>query len=153
MASKKTRTTQKGTRRIQNKSNSNYLVGFLKEISVKFLEMILMVKLFHWKTHSYATHKATDELYDKLNGHVDNFIEILLGKTGSRIDLMSQKNIRLMDLNSQESLKKEIGYFKSYLINLDNNKAMKSMSNNDLYNIRDEILGDLNQFLYLLTFK
>jgi hypothetical protein len=38
------------------------------------LEMIMMVKLFHWKTHSYATHKATDELYSKLNEHVDQFI-------------------------------------------------------------------------------
>jgi hypothetical protein len=26
------------------------------------------------------------------------------------------------------------------------------MTNTDLLNIRDEILGDLNQFLYLLTF-
>jgi hypothetical protein len=27
------------------------------------------------------------------------------------------------------------------------------ISNTDLFNIRDTILGDLNQFLYLLTFK
>jgi len=27
------------------------------------------------------------------------------------------------------------------------------MTNTDLLNIRDEILGDMNQFLYLLTFK
>jgi hypothetical protein len=66
---------------------------------------------------------------------------------------MNQKNIRLIDLSSQENLKKEVYKFKSYLISLDNNKAMKTMSNTDLYNIRDTILGDLNQFLYLLTFK
>jgi hypothetical protein len=30
---------------------------------------------------------------------------------------------------------------------------MHIMSNSDLYNIRDEILGDLNQTLYLLTFR
>ena len=27
------------------------------------------------------------------------------------------------------------------------------MSNTDLFNIRDTILGDMNQFLYLLTFN
>ena len=26
--------------------------------------MILLIKLFHWKTHSYSTHKATDKLYE-----------------------------------------------------------------------------------------
>lgn len=129
------------------------LASFQKEIAVVFLEMLLMVKLFHWKTSSYATHKATDELYTKLNDNIDSFIEILLGKSGSRIDLMSNKNIRLVDLTSQEALKKKIEEFKHYLVNLDENKAMRSMSNTDLYNIRDTILGDMNQFLYLLTFK
>jgi DNA-binding ferritin-like protein len=115
--------------------------------------MLLMVKLYHWKTTSYATHKATDELYTKLNANIDSFIEILLGKSGSRIDLMSNKNIKLVDLSSQESLKKHVESFKGYLVGLDENKAMRSMSNTDLYSIRDTILGDMNQFLYLLTFK
>jgi DNA-binding ferritin-like protein len=134
-------------------SGSSSLTGFQKEIAVVLLEMLLMVKLFHWKTTSYATHKATDDLYTKLNANIDDFIEILLGKSGSRIDLMSNKNIRLVDLTSQESLKREIESFKGYLVGLDENKAMRSMSNTDLYNIRDTILGDMNQFLYLLTFK
>ena len=127
--------------------------AFQKQITVVFLEMLMMVKLFHWKTHSYATHKATDELYDSLNDNIDKFIEVLLGKTGSRIDLMSKKTITLIDLNSPESLKSKIMSFKSFLVGLDNNKALNSMSNSDLFNIRDEILGNLNQFLYLLTFK
>jgi hypothetical protein len=113
----------------------------------------MMVKLFHWKTHSYPTHKATDDLYSKLNENIDHFIEVLLGKTGVRTDLTSQKNIRLMDLSSQEELKREVGSFKGYLVALNDNKGMQQMSNTDLYNIRDEILGDLNQFLYLLSFK
>ena len=133
--------------------NSGSMGAFQKQITVVFLEMLMMVKLFHWKTHSYATHKATDELYDSLNDNIDKFIEVLLGKTGSRIDLMSKKTITLIDLNSPESLKSKIIYFKSFLVGLDNNKALNSMSNSDLFNIRDEILGNLNQFLYLLTFK
>lgn len=142
-------------RSIGNKTRSSRSLfkHFEKEITVIFLEMLLMVKLFHWKTTSYATHKATDELYTKLNANIDSFIEILLGKSDTRIDLMSHKTIQLVDLNSQDSLKRKIEQFKSYLVNLDKNKAMRSMSNTDLFNIRDTILGDMNQFLYLLTFK
>jgi len=134
-------------------SNSTSLSSFQKEITMTFLEMLLMIKLYHWKTYSYPTHKATDELYGKLNENMDHFIEVLLGKSGERIDLMKQKSIPLIDLSSPESLKKQIYSFKGYLVSLNNNKAMKQMSNTDLLNIRDEILGDLNQFLYLLTFK
>ena len=130
--------------------------------------MIIMVKLFHefhWKTYSYATHTAADELYSKLNGDMGRFIEILMDKTGVRIDDQSrvsryqragetfEKYIRLIELSSPEALKREIEAFKGYLVSLNNNKAMKSMSNTDLFNIRDTILGDMNQFLYLLTFK
>jgi hypothetical protein len=142
----------KGTRRMFS-SNSSSLSAFQKEITVVFLEMLLMVKLYHWKTTSYATHKATDELYTKINANMDSFVEVLLGKSGVRTDLMSHKHIRLVDLSSAEALKREIEGFKGYLVGLNDNKAMKKMSNNDLFNIRDTILGDLNQFLYLLSFK
>ena len=137
----------------KNRSTGSSLFTFQKQITIVFLEMLMMVKLFHWKTHSYATHKATDQLYDSLNDNMDKFIEVLLGKTGSRIDLMNNKTISLIDLNSQESLKSKIMSLKSYLVGLDNNKALSTMSNSDLFNIRDEILADLNKFLYLLTFK
>jgi DNA-binding ferritin-like protein len=148
----KKRSNSSATRK-NRKSNGSSLDAFQKQITVVFLEMLMMVKLFHWKTHSYATHKATDELYEKLNENIDHFIEVLLGKTGSRIDLMNQKSISLIDLNSQEKLKSKIMSLKSYFVDLDNNKALSTMSNSDLFNIRDEILGNLNQFMYLLTFK
>lgn len=137
----------------KNVKSSSSINKFKKEITITFFEMLLMVKLFHWKTYSYATHKATDDLYSKLNDDIDKFIEILLGKTGSRIDLMGHKSISLIDLNSPDQLKSKIESFKSYLVGLTNNKGLSSMSNTDLLNIRDEILGDMNQFLYLLTFK
>lgn len=142
--------------KINNGTQKRHPTGFdafQKEIAVVFLEMLLMIKLFHWKTTSFATHKATDELYTKLNTNIDGFIEIVLGKSETRINLMRNKQIKLVDVSNQESLKKEVNRFKEYLVGLNNNKAMQSMSNTDLFNIRDTILGDLNQFLYLLTFK
>ena len=137
-----------------NKSRKNFsnAYSFQRNITVKFLEMLIMIKLYHWKTHSYATHKATDELYTSLNANMDKFVEVLLGKTHSRIQ-MNSKSIPLIDLNSQDALIKKIQYFKGYLTDLNNESFMRSMSNTDLFNIRDEILGNLNQFLYLLSFK
>jgi len=127
--------------------------SFQQEITCKFLEMLIMVKLYHWKTYSYATHKATDGLYDKLNEDIDHFVEVLLGKTEKRTNLLKQSKISLIDLNTPAQLKNQIENFKSFLVGLTNNAFIMKMSNTDLLNIRDEILGDLNQFLYLLTFN
>ena len=146
----KTRTMRSSKNRtVSRRSNAS----FDKQITVYFLEMLMMVKLFHWKTHSFATHKATDELYESLNEHIDSFIEVLLGKTGTRINLTQKRSISLVDLNSQASLKARIEQFKKYLVSMNTNKAVTTMTDTDLLNIRDEILGDLNKFLYLLTFK
>jgi DNA-binding ferritin-like protein len=137
----------------KTKSNKSKFQRFEQEIVIKFLTMLNTIKLYHWKTHSYATHKATDELYGKLNEHIDSFVEILLGKTGDRVNLTKVNRMDLCDFTSVDQLKKEIMEYKNYLVELNNNKTMKIMSNTDLFNIRDEILGNLNQFLYLLTFK
>ena len=127
--------------------------GFEKNITKVFLEMIIMIKLWHWKTFSYATHKATDQLYGRLNDSMDKFIEVLLGKTNIRIDLTKEKSLPLFDFTSVNAFKNKINWFKGYLVDLDTHPFMKKMSNSDLYNIRDEILANVNQFLYLLTFR
>lgn len=140
--------SKKGTRK-----NRGSLQKFEEEVVVKFLEVLNMIKLYHWKTHSYATHKATDELNDKLHENVDSFVEVLLGKRGDRVNLTNKKSISLKDYSSVGEFKRELEKFKSYLVGLDNCVALKSMSNSDLFNIRDEMLSNVNQFLYLLTFK
>jgi len=140
-------------RLVKVSKNNILLNNFEKEITVLFLEVLMMIKLFHWKTYSYATHKATDKLYSSLNEKMDQFIEILLGKVNNRINLINNKTINLFDLTSKNELKNKIVSFKSYLVNLNNNKAFNLMSNYDLLTVRDEILGDLNKFLYLLTFN
>ena len=152
--SNKNRTRKNRANNKTNKTNKNRLLeSFQKEITVIFFELLLMIKLFHWNTHSYATHKATDKLYSSFNENMDKFTEVLLGKSGQRIDLYNVKHIRLEYLISTDKLKQRIESFKSYLVSLDNKPAMKLMSNSDLLNIRDELLGNMNQFLYLLTLK
>ena len=122
-------------------------------VTVEFLEMLLLIKLYHWKTQSYATHTATDELYGKLNENMDKFIEILMGKTASRLDFSGRTTISLTNVKSTEELKQRVMKFKVFLIELSDSKELSPMTNTDLMNVRDEILGDMNQFLYLLSLK
>jgi DNA-binding ferritin-like protein len=116
-----------------------------------FLEMLNTVKLYHWKTRSYSQHKATDDLYSNLNGHIDTFVEILLGKDESRVKML-EKRIELIDASTTTDFKSHIFKFRDFLTN-DINMLFDSTRDTDLLNVRDEILGDINQFLYLLTFN
>jgi DNA-binding ferritin-like protein len=135
------------------KRRGSSLSAFQKEITIVFFEMLLTVKLFHWNTHSHSVHKATDELYGQLNSHMDEFMEVLLGKSGSRIDFGNQKTIQLNNLKNLDQLISKVNEFKSYLVGLSHHKGLSTMTNSDLLNIRDEILGDMNKFLYLLSQK
>ena len=115
-----------------------------------FLEILNDVKVYHWNTHSFSQHKATDELYERLNDHIDKFVEVILGKREDRIEKLS-KIIPLKSSHSKKSFKHTIYEFREYLIVMDS--CLDSKRDSDLLNVRDEILADINQFLYLLTLK
>jgi hypothetical protein len=149
----KTRTNNKGkkhmkpkTKTMKNKSHSNKYSQ--QHMVLMFLRMLNTVKLFHWKTHSFTQHKATDELYSNLNSSIDTFVETMLGKMGGRINLTGSKHIPLLDCDDISTFKREVSMYKEYLIHMKLNDG----SNTDLLNTRDEMLGHLNQFSYLLTF-
>ena len=138
------RSTTSGSRSGGSYSHSN--------IVCTFLEMLNMVKLHHWKTYSYSKHKATDELYSDLNSNVDAFIEVLLGKDGTpRVNLTRTKLLPLYDFSSIGPFKQKIAQIKHSLEHM--SKCPTLMNNSDILNIRDELLGNLNKFTYLLTLK
>jgi len=114
-----------------------------------FIEMLNVVKLYHWRTKSFSRHKATDELYSRLNENIDKFVEVFLGKDESRIQQWDQKVI-VPQYNKVKEFKDKIYDFREFLIDLTN--VLDTKRDSDLLNIRDEILGDINQFLYLMTF-
>jgi DNA-binding ferritin-like protein len=139
------------TRRVKRSSSLNQYSE--QKIVTMFLQMLNTVKLYHWKTYSYAQHKATDKLYDDLNGNIDTFVETMLGKKGDRVNLTGQKTLPLLDYTNLQDFKQEVEKYKSFLINMNKDIHLNITNNSDLLNIRDEILGNLNQFSYLLTFK
>jgi len=149
MATKRKYSKKRITQKYRGKTNK-YTNAY---IVAMFLQMLNTVKLYHWKTHSYATHKATDKLYSQLNENIDSFVEVLLGKTGTRVDLMGQKTLPLHDYNEESNFFKQVEQYKQFLINMNKDAGINITNNSDLLNIRDEILGNLNQFTYILTFK
>lgn len=146
---KRTKTAKKRGKR-STKSNIQNINNRNKSHIVKvFLEVLNLVKLYHWKTHSYAQHKATDELYERLNEKIDEFIEVLLGKDESRIRML-EKRIELVDANNVKDFKSRIYEYRDFLIDM--NSYFDVKRDTDLLSIRDEILSHINQFLYLMTF-
>jgi DNA-binding ferritin-like protein len=134
----------------KTRSKRPYMTNQKKSHIVKiFMEMLQTIKLYHWKTRSYAQHKATDELYKELNKKIDEFIEVLLGKDQSRIKII-EKRIDLLDANNTREIKERIFEYREFLTDM--NIWFDNSRDSDLLSIRDDILASLNQFLYLLTF-
>ena len=141
-------------RRTRSRTSSHKMKSCVKQnkpiIIENFIEMLNTVKLYHWNTHSYAQHKATDELHGRLSGHIDKFVEVLLGKKEDRIKNLNDK-IPLINTKHTSTFRDQIYQYREYLINMD--KCFDTTRDTDLLNIRDEILGDINQFLYLLSLR
>jgi hypothetical protein len=112
-----------------------------------FFHMSNTIKLYHWQTTSFARHKATCELFNNLQPLIDDFIEVYMG----RYDRPSfpdgfKLNIKeLSDDSVVELVQEYIDYLKNELP-----KYIKS-SDTDLFNIRDDMLSNLNKVQYLFT--
>jgi len=144
--------TKNATKRRNNKKRSTMRKRKAEQQFVihKMLEMINVVKLYHWQTQSYSVHKATDKLYEKLDGNVDRFVEVYLGKDGSRISKWDNE-MSLIQYNRKKDFKSRMFEYREFLTDLSNKFDEKKDS--DLLSIRDEILADINQFLYLFSFN
>ena len=105
-----------------------------------FLKIIHVIKLFHWNTKVFSQHKSTDDLHSKMSELMDSYMEKYMGGQG-RVPVNA--SIQLKQLTPEEFIR-EIHRFRFFLIHL------KSAST-DLDNIRDEMLGEVDQFLYLWT--
>ena len=150
----KTKVNNKKTKMSKTRKNYSSLNQYTEQKIVSmFLQMLNTVKLYHWKTYSYSQHKATDKLYGELGDNIDTFVETMLGKKGDRVNLTGQKTLPLLDYTNVQDFQKEVEKYKVFLIDMNKDAGINITNNSDLLNIRDEILGNLNQFTYLLTLK
>lgn len=122
--------------------------NFMKYIK-NLLTILNQLKVYHWQTTSYAQHQALGGAYDALNGLIDQFIEVYMGKYG-RIE--AKGGSTTVDLFNTDQLPVDgfVDNAVEYLVNLE---IPDKNADTDLMNIRDEILGELNKLKYLLTLQ
>ena len=115
-----------------------------------FMTMREQIKLYHWQTKLYSRHKATDQVLEQLDEHIDKYVEVYMGKYG-RPKLTSRNNTFKLQNLSEASIVKFIKQCIAFL----KNTLPKGLSeqDTDLFNIRDELLGELDQLLYLFTLR
>jgi len=117
---------------------------------IKFLmELQNQVKINHWQTKSYARHNAFDKLFEGLIDLIDTFAETAMGKYGRFKLEDDDKTINIVNL-SELDLKQMLETSKDALTQWTEEFDSKDT---DILNIRDEILGLLNQITYLLTLE
>ena len=113
-----------------------------------FFTMREQIKLFHWQTKSYPRHKATDAVIDSLDTSIDKYVEVFMGKYGRMKMTGSTATIHVKNLSETSIIK----FIKTCIAYLNKDLVQRlSKEDSDLVNIRDEMLAELNQLLYLFT--
>jgi hypothetical protein len=120
-------------------------------IITTLLTLSNQIKIYHWQTDSYAAHKALDKAYEKLVDLTDDFIEVFQGKN-ARIKGKDGFTIKLNNISDISGINEFIDINIIYLTTeLEN--GLGEGYNDELLNIRDEMVATLQQLKYLLTLK
>lgn len=129
-------------------------------VALYFLSFRDQLRIFHWQTRSYAKHKASSELLDSLSDKMDKFIEIAQEHKNVKLKIGSpEKQFSLRNITDDE-IGRTIRRFRNWLsdspdLSMETNMETKITEvisfDNDLKNIRDEMVADISKTLYLFT--
>jgi len=120
----------------------------IEQYIIDLMQVQCQVKVFHWQTKIYAKHIALDGLFNAIIENIDEFTETAMGKYG-RVDFSGVSYT--FDNITDSGINNLIDGYIDTAIALDDKVDPKKDS--DLLNLRDELLGKLNQTKYLLTLK
>ena len=122
-------------------------MNILNKVAMNMLNHQIILKLFHFQTTKYGAHKASDGYLEKYLQNMDKFLEVAQGVYGK---LTLKKYTLSGTAHSDDNITKHLDGMNSYL----REKINPILDNNtELINIRDELIGDIQQLKYLLTFK
>jgi len=131
-------------------SNSKKYKGGDKSTHAQEIIQALMtfrqqLHIYHWQTPSYARHKASDDLLEKITGFLDTFMEIYFGKYG-KVVISVPITITLNNMSDEEGM----GYLEIMRTYFEEKlPSYLDAKDTDLINLRDEILGSVKQTIYL----
>jgi hypothetical protein len=120
--------------------------NYLDNIIITFFTHQLQIKMFYFQTGMYVYHQASESYLLKYDNNLNKFFESAQSVFG-KFDMgdLELKAKLPKDYNIEECLKA----FRKYL----NNISEPLNKYTELLSIKDKILGDLDQFEYLLSFK
>ena len=134
---------------------SDMIKSFETTLLKTFFDMTTHLKIFHWQTPYFSHHKSTDELVSELLEGMDEFLEIYQGIVGHRVSIESS-SLTISNMNQKKILTK-MKKFISYLGMVETmipkrTQTKKKEDFSGLLNLRDELIGKVQQTMYLLTF-
>jgi hypothetical protein len=122
-----------------------------EDIILHFIHCQTQIRLNHWSTFGDAEHRALGKLYDILDGLIDEFVEIMIGKPEYGRPKYDDDFCLGLNDPSVVDMKTYLSQFKDFLYSLSN--LLDPIKDTDLLNQRDTILGEINHTLYFLTLK
>lgn len=121
------------------------------DILMNFLGVRDQLKIYHFQTSSYSRHKAVDDLVNTLTEKLDLFMEILQGSRNMKLRINNNHNYITFKNIEDKNIVMLLHSFKKWLIN-GLSTYIKPLDT-DLITLRDDMLGGVNQTLYLFTLK
>ncbi len=110
-----------------------------------FLELLSQIKLFHWSVMKYSMHIALDKLHSQLSDNIDKFVEIYIGKFNKQ-----PLNKFVIKMSATSDCDNIILYLDKQRDNLKKIRISLNKTT-ELQNIIDEMLGNIDQSIYLMN--
>ncbi len=107
------------------------------------------LKVYHWQTRIYARHVATDRVLEELDKLIDSYVEVFIGKYGRPKLDAATRVLRLQTLTEAGATKLVSAAIRHMLGPMV--KGLDPAVDSDLVNLRDEMVANLNQLLYLFS--
>jgi hypothetical protein len=104
------------------------------------------MKLYHWNTTLYSRHKSSDNFIEKFIDITDRFVEVFIGRY--KVKPLINNIITDVNIITDDGIIYLLNKSRDYL-----EKLNDTIKDSELLNIRDELLAEINQTLYLFTFK
>ena len=106
--------------------------------------LLNQIKLHHWATKSYATHKALDQLHEDLSKLVDTLVETYIGNQERQpIEKFTVSTV------SHSGTDDILPFLKQSYVQI--KTLRKSFKQTELQNTADEMSSAINQAIYLLN--
>lgn len=112
------------------------------------LTLLNQIKIYHWQTNKHSEHVELDNLYKSLSDSIDDYVEVFMGKTQSRIKASEGFNLKLENYTSIKDIFTFLDKYISYI-----SATTENLDSSELSAIKDDMLIAINKFKYLMLME